>query len=104
MPGLMIGHMMLARVIPEFALAPDEAQQLGEAICNYLRHTKVKVDPKTRDLGALVLCCAMIYGPRLLAASNRAAAQRAARKRGADDNIVPINPDTAPLWQMPNSR
>jgi hypothetical protein len=99
----MIGHMMVARVIPEFALDESEAQQLGEAIANYLRHTKVKVDPKTRDLGALVLCCAMIYGPRLIAASNRAAANRAAKKRTGDENVVPLNPDI-PMWQMPTSR
>ena len=51
----MIGHMMLARVIPEFALSEDEAQNLGEAICNYLRHTKVKVDPKIPEYKATAL-------------------------------------------------
>jgi hypothetical protein len=101
----MIGHMMLSRVVPEFALDADEAQQLAEAICNYLRHTKVKVDPKTRDFLALLACCGMIYGPRLIAATNRAAAMRAAKKNANTTGVVPMQEDgSGNVWHMPTSR
>jgi len=45
-----------------------------------LRHTKVKLDPKTRDLYALIVCVGMIEGPKLIAFVMRNNAAKAAKQ------------------------
>jgi hypothetical protein len=107
----MIGHMMVSRVIPEFAINEDQARALAVAVCNYLRHTKIKVDPKTRDLWALVWCVCMVEGPCVFMFLQRISHEAQARKANqamrdsASGKIVPITPPGAPgtgdLWQMP---
>jgi hypothetical protein len=88
--------MFVARVFPEFAITPDEAKQLADAICNYLRHTKIKVDPKTRDLWALILCVMMVEGTRALAVAQRLTGEKLAKKRqqnGQFGGVVPAARD-----------
>lgn len=75
---------MLARAIPEFAISPDDAHTLAVAICNYARHTDYRMDPRTRDLGALILTLCMIEGPRIVRASTRRSAAKAAAKAHAE--------------------
>jgi len=97
----MVFHMMLAAKNPEFMLTEPEAKQLAEAIANYLRHSKVAVDPKTRDLGMLLFVAATIEGPRIIGMVNRHADERkrqrqvAAEQAGA--NVMPLNP----AYRMP---
>jgi hypothetical protein len=114
-PGIMIGHMFLGRVAPEFNIAEDEAKALAEAICNYLRHTKMKIDPKTRDFWALIMCVGMIEGPRVISMVGRVNAEKSAAKAAARSqsqgtvNVVPMTHGGmagAPIdnWTMPTSR
>lgn len=63
--------MLLAAKNPEFFMQESEAQQLSEAICNYLRHSKVSLDPKTRDLGMLIFVVATLEVPRIMAMLQR---------------------------------
>jgi len=93
--------MILANKAPEFAITQEEADQLAVAICNYLRHTKVKVDPKTRDFGALILCVAMVEGSRVIALLQRVAAERAASKKPVG-NLAPADVKDN-VWHMPTS-
>jgi hypothetical protein len=98
----MVFHMLLASKAPEFAITQEEADQLAQAICNYLRHTKVKLDPKTRDFGALILCLAMVEGTRLLALMQRVSAERIMRKAPVG-NLAPAE-ILDNVWKMPASR
>jgi hypothetical protein len=68
---IMVVHTMLAKIAPEFAIGRDEAVAMSEAIANYARHTNYRMDPRTRDLGALILCVCAIEGPRLMRVTSR---------------------------------
>lgn len=93
--------MILANKAPEFAITQEEADQLAVAVCNYLRHTKVKVDEKTRDFGALILCLGMVEGTRLIAMLQRIAAERAAKKSPSGLAQADIRDN---IWHMPASK
>ena len=89
----MVLHMMMATKLgPEFAMSEPEAVQLSTSICNYLQHTKIKVDPKTEALVAMLGTVAMIEGTRIMAFANRKAAETASRRAtNPHPNVVPIN-------------
>ena len=93
----MVFHMMLAAKNPEFMISETEAKQLSEAIANYLRHSKIAVDPKTRDLGMLLFVVATIEGPRIIAMAARHSderkrkAQEKAERQGANVTPLPNN-------------
>jgi hypothetical protein len=67
----MVVHTMLAKLAPEFAIGRDEAVAMSEAVANYARHTDYRMNPRTRDLGALILCVCAIEGPRLMRVTSR---------------------------------
>lgn len=67
----MVIHTMLAKIAPEFAIGRDEAVAMSEAVANYARHTDYRMNPRTRDLGALILCVCAIEGPRLMRVTSR---------------------------------
>jgi len=97
-PAIMVVHMLLAaKLAPEMAMTQPEADQLAEAICNYLRHTKIKMDAKTRDFWALMIVLGSVEGTRLLAFVTRRAreAKQAAlvkEARARDGKVVAIDP------------
>lgn len=94
---IMIFHMIAANKFPEMAVSEEEAKELSEAICNYLRHSNTVVSQKTKDLMVLVYAFAMIEGTRLIAVVNRkrheAEMQKNSRK-GAVPNVVAFDPAT----------
>lgn len=98
--------MFVANVFPRFAITEDEAQRLADAICNYLRHTKVKVDPKTRDLWALISCIAMVEGTRLVMTLKDLAAIKAAKNANNATGAfaAPLDPAQGNVYAMPASR
>lgn len=91
----MIAHMMLERYSPRFHMDQPEADQLATAICNYLRHTKVKVDAKTRDFWTLLFVLATVEGTRIFAfvndKSHEAKIRKANQQRAAEGRVVPID-------------
>jgi hypothetical protein len=98
--------MFVANAFPRFAISDAEAMKLAEAVCNYLRHTKLKVDPKTRDLYALIMCLAMVEGTRLIATVNdmrNAKAAKAATASGEFGTIAPAGVQDN-VYAMPMSR
>jgi hypothetical protein len=78
--------MLLAARNPEFFMTEGEASQLAEAIANYLRHSKVSVDPKTRDLCMLLFVIATLEGPRIMAVVKRRNAEKKFAKEQAQVN------------------
>lgn len=70
---------MMAKLAPEFAIDLQEATQLAEAIVAYWKHTSYTIDPRTRDLMALIMTAGIIYVPRI----GRVAARRKAEIRSA---------------------
>jgi hypothetical protein len=100
----MVAHMMLAAKLgPEFMMTEPEAVQLSTAICNYLQHTKIKVNPKTEALMAMLGTVAMIEGTRIMAFTQRKAAENASKKnRNPQQTVVPLHPGGAEFnWQPP---
>jgi uncharacterized Rossmann fold enzyme len=70
----------MAKVAPEFAIDRSEAEALANSFCAYARHHNIVVDPRTRDLIALIGVVVAVEGPRLMrVSSRRSAAKRAAR-------------------------
>ena len=61
----MMIHMTAAARFPEMAMTPMEADQLASSIANYLKYTKVKIDPKTQAFVAMLGTIAMIEGTRM---------------------------------------
>lgn len=97
----MIFHIMLASKAPEFAITEQEAQQEAVAICNYLRHTKIKMDPKTRDTWTMIVCLLSVEGTRLIAFINRLAAERLAKRKAGQTGIVPQDGNVFPFGAQP---
>jgi len=95
----MVAHMMLATKAPEFAMTEEEAINESKAICNYLAHTKVKIDPKTE---AFVVMCGTILAteaPKIIMYVRRVAAERKqAQNEFTDPSIVPF---PNPGYHMP---
>jgi hypothetical protein len=89
---------MLAQIDPCFAIDDQEASALAEAWAGYLRHTKVNVTPRTRDLGVLIMTTLAIEGPRAKRAlDNRRRAAVAAKEAAmsaerAAGRVVPLDP------------
>jgi hypothetical protein len=82
MPGVLIIHSLLSQLDPVFAIDEAEARSLAEAWAGYLRHTNIaSVNPRTRDLGVLVMTMLAIEGPRCTRAL---AHRRDAAKRESD--------------------
>lgn len=73
--------MMAAAKVPEFAMTEPEAQQLSVAICNYLRHTDIRMTQKTQDFVALIMALAMVEGTRIIAATNGVKVRRQMMER-----------------------
>jgi hypothetical protein len=98
----MVVHMMVASKMPEMAMTEEEAVAESTAICNYLKHTKIKIDPKTEAFYTMLTTIGMIEGTRLIAFARRKAAERASQNRDPNSNVVSIDPAN-PLWQPPMS-
>lgn len=97
MPGVLIIHSLLSNLDPCWAIDDQEARALAEAWAGYLRHTKVNVTPRTRDLGVLVMTMSAIELPRIkrMADNRRMAAVRAkeaaASAAQASGRVVPLS-------------
>lgn len=85
----------LARLAPEFRIDDQEAAVLGLRLANYLRHTSVRMDPKTKDLYALIVILVLMEGPRIgrirsrkAHERNMAKAEAAAREAGGAPNVI----------------
>lgn len=77
-PYILMGHMVVANKVPEFAISQDEANRLALAICNYARHSKLNISPQKADLMMLIGVVLMIEGPRAVAAVQRKKREKAA--------------------------
>ena len=100
-PFIMAAHMILAQKIPEMAMTIGEAEQLSTAVCNYLAHTKAKLDPKTEALMALIGVVAVVEGTRIIAVAGRKGRElKAAKMMQAEQTTVypAVNPN---VYQMP---
>lgn len=84
-------HMMAAGKVPEFAMTQGEADQLAKAICNYLRHTDIKMTQKTQDFVSLIFAIGMIEGTRIIAAT-----QGVKTRRQIMERQVAARPATGP--------
>jgi hypothetical protein len=63
-----------------------------------MRHTDMRMDPRTRDLGALILCVLAIEGPRVMRVTQRrstaaaqAKAERQHRANAAGGTIIDMD-------------
>lgn len=103
MPAVLIIHSLLSTLDPVFAIDEQEARALAEAWAGYLRHSKARLEPRTRDLGILCLTMATIELPRCKRAlDNRRMAALAARtdaraRAEASGRVVPMSGGPAGL-------
>lgn len=72
---------------------------MADRLAAYLRHTSVRMDPKTRDFYLLLTVLVVMEGPRIARIQARRSAQKvaakvdaAAREMGGQPNVVPIMP------------
>jgi hypothetical protein len=86
----MMFHMMAASRFPEMAMDQQEANVLALSMTNYLKHTKVKVDPKTQALVAMVGTIGMVEGTRVMAIVSRKAQEAKAARVPKNSQIVPM--------------
>jgi hypothetical protein len=99
----MMFHMTAAARFPEMAMQQQEADQLAEALAGYMKHTKIRINPKTQALCTLIGTVALIEGTRVMAIGKRKAAEMAASKRNPS-NIVPLDDAPDNLYAMPGAR
>lgn len=90
---------MLGKLAPEWNIDANEAQTLADRLAAYLRHTSVRMDPKTRDFYLLLTVLIVMEGPRIARIQARRSANKvaakvdaAAREMGGMPNVVPIQP------------
>jgi hypothetical protein len=68
-----------------------------------LRHTNMKMDPRTRDLGMLIMTALAIEGTRIMRVVGRRSAQASAAKaeqaqrEGAGGRVIEIEPGRRPV-------
>lgn len=90
-------HGGLSKLAPELAIDLEEAQTLSRRMVAYARHTSVNVDPKTKDLIALIFILMVMYSGRVGRINARRAAERKARavndtlRRDAAGNVINID-------------
>ena len=96
---MFIHNDLLARLAPEFRIDTHEAGVLAERLAAYLRHTSIRMDPKTKDFYLLVSVLAIMEGPRVSRMMARKSAAREAAKVATEagrmmgqPNVVPIQP------------
>lgn len=102
-------HATLARIAPEFAIDAQEAMALAKAIANYARHSGYTLDPRTRDLIALIGTICMIEGTRVIRVTTRRQSQRAQARAMAEaekrqptgGTVVEIGGAGRTPWQQP---
>jgi hypothetical protein len=100
----MLAHTFMARWLgPEMMITEAEALELSRAWVGWRSHYPMMMDPKTQALIHLGMVAGAIEGPRLMRASARKSAEKAA-KRQADEatkgpnapfqgqNIYPMGP------------
>ena len=83
---LQFSHEILSTVFraPELKLDNDSADTLADALKKVNRHYNIKVKQKTLDWYNMIVCCAVVYGPRINAISMRRSSERAAKKRAPE--------------------
>jgi hypothetical protein len=92
---LYLAHMAISKVIKveELELTPDESQMLADATVRVSQQYDVKVlDPKTMAWIGLILVCAQVYGPRVVAVVNN---KKSKAKRPQPSNVTFMG--TAPV-------
>jgi hypothetical protein len=97
----MMFHMTAAARFPEMAMQQAEADQLAAAIAGYMKHTKVRVNPKTQALFTLFGTAAVIEGTRVMAIGRRKAAEVSSKKRPPSGVVLMDEP--VPGYEMPPS-
>ncbi len=100
-PFIMMFHMTAAARFPEMAMQQAEADQLAAAIAGYMKHTKVRVNPKTQALFTLLGTAAVIEGTRVMAIGRRKAAEVSSKKRPPSGVVLMDEP--VPGYEMPPS-
>jgi len=98
-PFIMMFHMTAAARFPEMAMQQAEADQLAAAIAGYMKHTKVRVNPKTQALFTLLGTAAVIEGTRVMAIGRRKAAEVSSKKRPPSGVVLMDEP--VPGYEMP---
>lgn len=88
---------ILGRLAPEWRVDVSEAQTLADRLAAYLRHTSVRMDPKTKDLYLLIMVLVVMEGPRISRIQARRSMQKnaakmdqAARDAGGQPNVIPM--------------
>ena len=100
-PAVTLSHQGIERLTKSetWAIDADEAETLATRLAAYLSHTKIKMDPKSKDLGLLLYTLFIMEVPRLSRymderrrklAEGRAQAQAQAMASG---RVVPMGPN-----------
>lgn len=81
--------------IPEFALAPQEAEMLGQAVAAVCEEYDLSMSGKTGAALQLFAAAAMVYGPRVGLIGARVKANKAAAAQARAAAVVNAAPDTS---------